>query len=91
MDLIEYKIVAKAPLLRCFLFILKLKAGDTITTGQYINYQSFSKLQFRTLVKKSFHRTHIDLKDTSGEKAPFEFPGINCFLLMFKKASSIYF
>ena len=34
-DLIEYKIVGdtKAPLLRCFLFISKLKPGDIITTG----------------------------------------------------------
>ena len=35
-DLIEYNIVGdtKAPLLRCFLFISKLKFGDIITTGQ---------------------------------------------------------
>ena len=42
-DLIEYNIVGdtKAPLLRCFLFILKLESGDIITTGQYMNYQTF--------------------------------------------------
>ena len=36
MDLIEYKIVGdtKAPLLRCFIFVSKLKAVDIITTGQ---------------------------------------------------------
>ena len=35
-DLIEYNIVGdtKAPLLRCFLSIWKLKAGDIITAGQ---------------------------------------------------------
>ena len=40
-ELIEYNIVAdrQAPLLRCFPFISKLKAGDFITTGQYMNYQ----------------------------------------------------
>ena len=45
-DLIEYTIVGdtKAPLLRCFLFISKLKSGDIITTGQYMNYQTFSNL-----------------------------------------------
>ena len=39
-DLIEYNIVGdtNAPLLRCFLFISKLKSGDIITTGQYMNY-----------------------------------------------------
>ena len=62
-DLIEYKIVGdtKAPLLLCFPFISKLKAGDIITTGQYMNYQTFSNLQFRPLLKKSFHSIHIDL------------------------------
>ena len=35
-DLILYNIVGdtKTPLLRCFLFISKLKSGDIITTGQ---------------------------------------------------------
>ena len=72
-DLIEYKIVGdtKVPLLRCFPFITKLKAGDIITTGQYMNYQTFSMLQFRPLPKNSFHSFHIDLRDTSGEKTFF--------------------
>ena len=49
-DLIEYKIVGgdtKIPLLRCIPFISKRKSGDIITTGQYMNYQTFSNLQFR--------------------------------------------
>ena len=39
-DIVEYNIVedTKAPLLRCFPFIAKLKSGDIITTGQYMNY-----------------------------------------------------
>ena len=38
-DLTEYNFVGdtKAPLLRCFPFISKLKFGDIITTGQYMN------------------------------------------------------
>ena len=69
-DLIEYNIVGdkKAPLLRCFSFISKLKSGDIITTGQYMNYQTFSNLQFRPLLKNSFHSIHIDLRGTSGKK-----------------------
>ena len=56
-DIVEYKIVGdtRAPLLRCFPFISKVKSGDVITTGQYINYQTFSNLQFRRLLKNSFH------------------------------------
>ena len=71
-DIVEYNLVGdtKAPLLRCFPFISKLKGGDIITTGQQTNYQTFSNLQFRPLLKNSFHSIQIDLRDTSGEKKP---------------------
>ena len=92
-DLIEYNIVGdiKAPLLRCFPFISKFKSGDIVTTGQYMNYQTFSNLQFRPLFKKSFHSIHIDLRDTSGERIPFVSVGITRLVLMFRKASKIHF
>ena len=63
-DIVEYNKVGdtKAPLLQCFLFISKLKRGDIITTGQYMNYQTFSNLQFKPLLKNSFHSIHIDLR-----------------------------
>ena len=84
-DIVEYYIVGdtKAPLLRCFAFISKLKSGDVITTGQYMNYQTFSNLQFRRLLKNSFHSIHFDLRDTSGEKILFVSVGITRLMLMF--------
>ena len=92
-DLIEYNIIGgtKAPLLRCFPFISKLKVGYIITTGQYMNCQTFSNLQFRPLLKNSFHSIHIDLRDTSGGKVPFVSVGITRLVLMFRKASKIHF
>ena len=92
-DLVEYNIVGgtKTPMLRCFPFMSKLKGGDIITTGQYMNYQTFSNLQFRPLLKISFHSIHIDLRDTSGEKRPFVSVGITRFILMFRKVSNIHF
>ena len=70
---IEYNIVGdtKVPLLRCFSFISELKSRDIITTGQCMNYQTISNLQFRPLLKNSFRSIHIDLRDTSGEKKTF--------------------
>ena len=57
-----------------------------------MNYQTFSNLQFRPLLKSSFHSIHsIDLRDTSGEKIPFVSVGITRFVLMFRKASNIHF
>ena len=91
-DIVEYNIVGdtKVLLLRCFPFISKLKYADTITTGQYMNYQTFSNLQFRRLLKNSFHSIHIDLRDTSGEKIPFVSVGITRLVLMFWKVSDIH-
>ena len=50
-DSIEYKIVGdtKVRSLRCFPFNPHLKAGDMIATGEYINYQTFSNLNFNQL------------------------------------------
>ena len=69
-DLIEYNAVGdtKAPLLRCFPFISNVKSADNLPTVQYMNYQTFSNLQFRPLLKNSFHSNHLDLRDTSGVK-----------------------
>ena len=50
-----------------------------------MNYQAFSNLQFRPLLKNSFHSFHIELRDTSGEKTPFVSVGITQLVLMFKK------
>ena len=92
-NLVQYSIVrdTKTPLLRCFPFISELKGGDIITTGQYMNYQTFSNLQFRPLLKNAFHSIHIDLRDTSGEKVPFVSVGITRLDFMFRKLSSIHF
>ena len=72
-DIVEYNIIGdtKAPLLRCFPFISKFKFGDIITIGQYMIYHHFSNLQFRRLLKNSFHSIHNDLRDTSGQKILF--------------------
>ena len=92
-DIVEYNIAGdtKAPLLRCFPFVPKVKSGRVITTGQYLNYQTFSNLQFRRLLKSSFHSVQIDLRDTSWEKIPFVSVGITKIVLMFKKVSDFYF
>ena len=91
-DIVEYNIVGdtKAPLLRCFPFISRLKSVDIITTGQYMNYQTFSNLQVRRLLKNSFHSIPIDLRDTSGEKIPFVSVGITRLFPMFRKVSDIH-
>ena len=91
-DIVECHIVGdtKAPLLRCFPFISMLKSGDIITTGQNMNYQTFSNLQFRRLLKNSFHSIHIDLQDTSGEKIPSVSGGITRLVFMFRKVSDLH-
>ena len=70
-NLLKYDIFGemKAPLLRCFLLLSKLKARKK-TTEQYRHcYQTFSNLQFRPLLKTSFHSIHIDWRNTISENA----------------------
>ena len=88
-DNVEYNIVGntKAPLLRFFPFLSKLKSGDIINTGQYMNYQTFSSLQIRNLLKMAFHGIHIDLRDTSGEEPPFVSVRISRLLLKSREVS----
>ena len=92
-DLIECNIVGdtKTPLLRCFRFISELKAGNSITTGQYMIYQTFRNLQFRPLSKSFFHSIHLDLRNTSGEKIPLVPSGIIRLALMFRRVSKFHF
>ena len=78
----------KYPFLRCFLFFLKLKDGDIITTGQGENYQTLSNLQFRPLLKNVFQSINIDLTDMSCEKLPFAYVGITRLILLFRKTST---
>ena len=77
-DIIEYNIVGdtKSPLLRCIPFISKVKSGDIIATGQYMNYQSFTNLQFKKLLKTSFYCIKIELRDSTWEKISFVSVGI---------------
>ena len=92
-DLIKYSITGDtmAPLLRCLLFISELKGRDNLTTGQYMNYQTFSILHFKPLLKISFRSILIDLRETSGEKVAFVSVGNTRPVLMFRKASNIHF
>ena len=91
--IVEYNKVGdiKAPLLRCFPFISKVKSGDVITTGQYMNHQTFNNLQIRRLLKNSFRSVQNDLRDTSGEKIPFAPVGITRLVVMFRKVSDFHF
>ena len=91
-DIVVYNIVGdtKAPLLRCFPFVSKLKSDDIVTTKQYMNYPTFGNLQSRRLLKDSSHSLHIDLRDTSDEKIPFVSVGTTRLVLMFRKFSDTH-
>ena len=92
-DIVEYNIVGdtKAALLRCIPFISKIKNGDIISTGQYMNYQNFPNLQFKKILKNSFHSIKLELRDSYGEKVPFNSVGVTGAVLMFRRASDNHF
>lgn len=92
-DIVEYNIVgdSKTPLLRCIPFISKVKSGDIISTGQYMNYQTFQNLQYKKLLKNSFHSIKIELRDSMGFKIPFVSVGITRVVLVFRQISENHF
>ena len=66
-DLVEYNnLQYKSSLATMLSLYLKAKGegggGDIITTGQYMNYQTFSTLQFRPVLESFIHSIHIDLR-----------------------------
>ena len=90
-DLIEYNILSdlNVPLLRCVFFVSKLKDGDIIITGQNLNYQTFSNLQLRPLLKTYFHSFNNDLRDTSCEKISFVYVATTRLVIMFRRPAKI--
>ena len=71
-ELIEYNSFddKKLPLLRYFPVFSKLKSGVIIATRQYMNYQTFSNLEFRSLLKNQLLSIDLDLRGTKGRKKP---------------------
>lgn len=88
-DIIEYNIIGdtKAPLLRCFPLMSKLKEGSSITPSHFMNYQTFQNLQYKKLLKNSFHSVQVELRDDKGELLPFLSIGITRLTLVFRKSS----
>lgn len=89
-DLIEHSIIgnAKAPILRCFPMISRLRDGY-LTLTQFMNYQTFDNLQFRKVMKNSFHSIKVELRHSTGERIPFGGIGVTRLTLLFRQVGSM--
>ena len=56
-----------------------------------MNYQSFTSLQFKKLLKNFFHSIKIEIRDRTGKKTPFVSVGITRVVLLFRKISNNHF
>ena len=56
-----------------------------------MNYQSSTNLQFKKLLKNSFHSIKIELRDSTGEKTPFVSVAITRIVLLIRKNSNNHF
>ena len=56
-----------------------------------MNYQSFTKIQFKKLLKNFFHIINIKLRDSTGEKIPFVSVGSTRVVLLFRKILNNHF
>ena len=57
--------------------------------GQYKKIQIFPNLQFKKILKNSFHSIKLELRDSYGEKVPFNSVGVTRAVLMFRKILKI--
>ena len=69
-DIKEYNKVGdtKTPSLHSIPFNFKVKNGDIMSTGQYMNHKSFTIIQFQKLLRKSSHSIKTELRDSTAEK-----------------------
>ena len=88
-DIIQHGIIGdtKAPILRCFPLTPRFK-NESLTIHQYMNYQSFDKLQFKKILKTSFHSIQLDLRSSMGEKIPFAGIGLTRATLIFRQIAT---
>jgi hypothetical protein len=88
-DIIEHGIIGntKAPILRSFPLMPKFK-DESILLNQQMNYHSFDNLQFKKVLKSSFHSIKIDLRSCIGEKIPFAGIGNTRLTLLFRQVST---
>ena len=56
-----------------------------------MSYQSFTKLQFKKLLKNYFRSIQTELRDTTGEIIPFVSVGITRVFLLIRKISDKHF
>ena len=86
-NLIEHGIIGdtKAPILRTFPLIPRFK-DNALAINQHMNYQSFPNLQFKKILKTSFHSIQVELRSASGEKIPFAGIGNTRLTLLFRES-----
>ena len=53
-----------------------------------MNYEPFTNLQFKKLLKNSFYSNKTELRDSTGKKTPFVSVGISRIVLLFRKISN---
>ena len=56
-----------------------------------MNYQKFPNLQFKKFLKNPFQSIKLELRDSFGEKVPFNSVGVTRAVLMFRKTSDNLF
>ena len=56
-----------------------------------MNYQNFPNLQFKKILKSSFHSIKLELRDSYSEKVHFNSVGVTRAVLMFRETSENHF
>lgn len=95
-DIIEHGVIGdtRAPVLRAFPFGTKMRTGnkdysnfldERIRIESYMTHLSFNDLQYRKLIKNSFNKISVMMRDQTGSLLPFIPIGISRLTLGFRK------
>lgn len=91
-DIVDDNVVGdvRAPLLRSFPLMGKLKEDYSLDATHYMNYQTFRCLQYKRVQRRNFHSIQITLRDASGTQMPFMPIGVTRLSLHFRKVDYHY-
>ena len=85
-DIVEYFVLGgtTVPILRYFLFAQNI-SRESLSVTKTTNCFSFDNLQFRKLLRNSFHSIKIEIRAHTGELIPFISNGCTRVTLLFRK------
>lgn len=88
-NIVEHSLIGdvRAPILKIFPFIPRMR-NEAICPMQFVYFKDFSPIQYRRVIKNSFHSITCELRTPQGKLCPFIGAGLTRLTLHFRKSFS---